>query len=284
MRTRVVWTHSPAFFEQILTKHVTIVGVGLLGASLALALRRTGLADTVVGIDRDAAALERALERGIIDSIGDAPGPTDLLVVALPVPFIAQTVRKWANHAKLIVDVGSVKSPVLEELADDVPTHYVPCHPMSGAESSGVDAAQEGLFAGNAVALTPIESTMASSIAKAQELWSKVSGSVHVMTPSEHDEIVAVTSHLPHLLAYTFALQVEPKHLPVTGNGFKDFTRIARSHPELWRSILWANRGPLLRELKRYQANLTQASDALSGADDASLASWLEVAAERKLR
>lgn len=271
------------FFET-----VCVVGTGLLGGSLALALKSNKLCGKVVGVDLDEQRLAQALALGIVDDTADAPVHADLVIVAVPGPAIADVVAASSALSPLILDVGSVKAPVVEELAQSasgLPAHFVPCHPMAGSEKSGPEAASATLFNGQTVILTPASTTSIDASGLVRSIWESTGAAVRVMSPDEHDAAVAVTSHLPHLLAFAFAGLVEPEHLPVTGPGFRDFTRIARSDPQVWQHILSFNRGHLLAMTDQYLDELTQARALLADADNAeAFAQWLRERASRSLR
>lgn len=274
---------SEPFFET-----VCVVGTGLLGGSLALALKSSGVCAHVVGVDLDSERLTAAKSLGIVDEFADAPVSADLTIVAVPGPAIADVVAAVAELSPLIVDVGSVKAPIVDALAQSasgVPAHFVPCHPMAGSEKSGPEAASASLFTGQTVVLTPTPTTSRDDLGLVQSLWEATGAAVRVMSPFDHDAAVAVTSHLPHLLAFAFAGLVEPEHLPVTGPGFRDFTRIARSDPQVWQHILSFNRDHLLAMTDRYLEDLSQARTLLADADNAdAFADWLRERASRSLR
>ncbi len=274
---------SEPFFET-----VCVVGTGLLGGSLALALKSNGLCANVVGVDLDEQRLALAKSLGVIDECADAPVKADLVIVAVPGPAIAEVVAAARELAPLIIDVGSVKAPVVHALAGDasgLPAHFVPCHPMAGSEKSGPEAASAKLFVGQTVILTPTAVTSIDAMSLVRSIWESTGAAVRVMSPDEHDAAVAVTSHLPHLLAFAFAGLVEPDHLPVTGPGFRDFTRIARSDPQVWQHILSFNRDHLLKMTDQYLNELAEARALLADEDNAdAFAQWLRERASRSLR
>lgn len=267
---------------------VCVVGTGLLGGSLALALKASQLCGRVVGVDLDDERLNEAKALSIIDASADAPVRADLVIVAVPGPAIAEVVAAVSDSSRLIIDVGSVKAPIVDALArsaEGVPPHFVPCHPMAGSEKSGPAAASATLFTGQTVILTPSASTSDEATATVRSIWESAGAAVREMSPDGHDTAVAVTSHLPHLLAFAFAGLVEPEHLPVTGPGFRDFTRIARSDPEVWQHILSFNRDHLLDMADNYLAELTKARALLADGDDPeAFAQWLRERANRSLR
>lgn len=260
---------------------VCIIGTGLLGGSVAAAMRSAGLGRRFLGLDLDAARVSEAIALRLVDAEVTDPTDCDLAVVAVPGPAIAGVVAAWSARAGLVIDVGSVKAPIAE--ATNSLTNFVPSHPMAGSERSGPEAARADLFEGQSVIVTPTAATTEAAVDAATGLWEALGAAVHRMSPADHDEAVSVTSHLPHLLAFVFAGLVEREHLPVTGPGFRDFTRIARSDPEVWSHILTYNRQRVLRQTDRYLELLTAAREHLA-ADDERFADWLAAQTQRPLR
>jgi prephenate dehydrogenase len=252
-------------------KTLAVIGVGLIGGSFALALRRAGAVSQVIGFDRDAAALERAAALGVIDtaggSISEAAESADLVVIAVPVRAIAPVLRDVASAMQpgaVITDVGSTKAQVVqmarEELRERFP-RFVPGHPIAGRETSGVDAALVDLFRGARVVLTPAPETAADALDLVRGAWEAVGGRVATMAAEEHDRIFAAVSHLPHLLSFALVSEIAGRDnaealFGFAAGGFRDFTRIAASSPEMWRDIALQNREALLAELDRYGAQL----------------------------
>jgi len=252
-------------------KRVAIVGVGLIGGSFAAALRRAGVVATLVGVDRNAEALERAAALGVIDtaaeSISDATAGADLVVVCVPVRAMAAVLHDVAlalDPAAVVTDVGSTKEDVVRtaraELRGLFP-RFVPGHPIAGREATGVEAATPDLFKGARVVLTPVEETAADAIELVRSCWEAAGGRVVLLDARAHDRIFASVSHLPHLLSFALVSEIasRPDAAELFGfaaGGFRDFTRIAASSPEMWRDIALANRAALLDELDRYGARL----------------------------
>jgi len=252
-------------------KRVAIVGVGLIGGSFAAALRRAGVVGTLVGVDRDAQALERAAALGVIDtaaeSVSDATAGADLVVVCVPVRAMAPVLHDVAlalDPAAVVTDVGSTKEDVTRtaraELRGLFP-RFVPGHPIAGREASGVEAATPELFKGARVVLAPVEETAADAIELVRSCWEAAGGRVALLDARAHDRIFASVSHLPHLLSFALVSEIasRPDAAELFGfaaGGFRDFTRIAASSPEMWRDIALANRAALLEELDRYGARL----------------------------
>ena len=261
-------------------KSLLLVGTGLIGGSFALAAKAKGLFDCVIGMDRNAQALEQARELGIVDATAQSiPANCAAVCVAVPVGGIAACVREAAAHAPLVFDVGSVKRPIVDALAP-VPAHFVPCHPIAGSERAGPAAAHAELFQGHTVALTPVADTDAAAIAAVRGLWEAIGASVVVESPSAHDDRLALLSHLPHLVAFAFMeVAGNTESLHGGGGGFRDFTRIAAADADVWADILHAN-APRLRPY------LDQLIEALRGfatePDSAALRQRISAAAEVK--
>jgi prephenate dehydrogenase len=252
-------------------KTLAIVGVGLIGGSFALALRRAGAVASVVGFDRDGIALERAAALGVIDttagSVSEAAKGADLVVVAVPVRAIGTVLHDVAlamETGAVVTDVGSTKGEVVrsarEELRERFP-RFVPGHPIAGRETSGVEAATAELFRGARVVLTPAPETAADALELVRGAWETVGGRVVTAQAEEHDRIFAAVSHLPHLLSFALVSGIAAREnaaelLGFAAGGFRDFTRIAASSPEMWRDIALQNRAALLEEIDRYGARL----------------------------
>ena len=251
--------------------HLVVAGVGLIGGSFALDLKKLGLVKRVTGVGRGRANLERALQRGIVDAVADnladAARDADLVLLAVPVgamPALFAELAPALPTGCLLTDAGSTKQDVIASaraaLGDRI-GQYVPGHPIAGAETSGAAAAREGLFKGKPLILTPLAENRAGDVERIEALWHACGAEVARMRADEHDRVFAAVSHLPHLAA--FALMEELAGRPqadtyfrYAGSGFRDFTRIAGSHPEMWRDIAVANRQALLAELDAYIAKL----------------------------
>ncbi len=252
-------------------KAVAIVGVGLIGGSFAMALRRAGAASTIVGVDRDHLALERATALGVIDtaaqSASEAARGADLVFVSVPVRQIASVLHDVSlclDPATVVTDAGSTKADVVrvarDELRERFP-QFVPGHPIAGRESSGVDAASAELFRGARVVLTPAEETRPEAVDLVRACWEAAGARVAQVPAHTHDQIFAAVSHLPHLLAFALVSEIAAREdsaelFAFAAGGFRDFTRIAGSSPEMWRDISLQNRDALLAELDRYGARL----------------------------
>lgn len=250
---------------------VVIFGVGLIGGSFARALKHAGAVRTVVGMGRSPASMARALALGIIDEIGGdmalALNGADLVLLAAPVAQTGAILASIAPHLQpgtIVTDAGSTKSDVVAAarvaLQDRV-AQFVPGHPIAGRETNGPDAAIIDLYRGKKVVLTPLVENSAADIEKVAAAWRACGAILHTLSPEEHDKVFAAVSHLPHLLA--FALVDDIANKPHAGllfqyaaSGFRDFTRIAGSSPEMWRDISLANQPALLAELDSYMAQL----------------------------
>jgi len=263
-------------------KKIVIFGVGLIGGSFALALRRAGAVHEVVGFGRSAATLQQARRLGILDRIGEDAtrevADADLVLLATPVGQMAELMARIAPHLgahTLVTDGGSTKSDVVAaaraNLADRI-AQFVPAHPIAGAEKSGAGAAQADLYQGRKVVLTPLPENSAESVARVRQTWELCGAAVSELTPQQHDAVFAAVSHLPHLLSFALVHDLAQRDnrellLSFAASGFRDFTRIAASSPEMWRDICMANREALLRELQSYIAELNQMSAALEAGD-----------------
>ena len=265
---------------------IVIFGVGLIGGSFARALKKAGAVRTVVGMDRSAASLARAQQLGIIDVVGDdvaaAIGGADLVLLAAPVAQAQAILSALAPHLQagtVVTDAGSTKSDVVaaarRALGDKV-AQFVPGHPIAGRETNGPEAAIDHLYVGKKFVLTPLAENAADDIERVAAAWRACGAVVHRLTPQEHDKVFAAVSHLPHLLAYALVDDIANKpHADLlfqyAASGFRDFTRIAGSSPEMWRDISLANQSALLTELDAYLAQLTALRAHLAAGDGAAL-------------
>jgi prephenate dehydrogenase len=263
-------------------KKLVIFGVGLIGGSVALALKKTKTPVTIVGVGRSAESLQTALDLGVIDAdtsdVAAAIKDADLVLIAAPVaqtPAILNAIKPHLKASTVITDAGSTKSDVLQcakDILGEQFNQFVGGHPIAGAEKSGVSAATADLYMNKNVVLTPTAETAPEAIALVKNLWQACGANVSEMTAATHDGIFAAVSHLPHLLAFALvddiASRVNAQQLfGFAASGFRDFTRIAGSHPEMWRDISLANRTALLNELDAYQAELARLHDLLERED-----------------
>lgn len=264
---------------------LAIVGVGLIGGSIGKAAKERGIAAHVVGIEAIPASAEWALENGLIDSVAsNVPDQADLIALCVPSDVVPEWVVALAGHPAPMFDVGSVKAPIVDAIAamQAVPAQFLPCHPISGSEKSGPQAADASLFDGCTVVITPLQQTATESQQTCTEFWQALGASVVCMSSQEHDAALAATSHLPHLLAFAFMGQVTDEHLPLTGGGFRDFTRIAAADPELWWRIMQLNRGALSEALDDYRQNLEALASAIQQGDTTNGLSLLRAAAAKR--
>jgi cyclohexadieny/prephenate dehydrogenase len=254
-------------------ERVAIIGIGLIGSSLARVLRRDGLAGEIVACARSAATRDKALELGIADRATDdaavAVAGADLVVLATPLSAyaaIAATIAPALRQGAIVTDVGSVKQAVIRDVLPLLPSgvHLVPGHPVAGTEHSGPEAGFAELFADRWCILTPPPQTDPAAVETITALWEKAGMRVAVMDPEHHDKVLAVTSHLPHLIAYTIvgtATDLEDslksEVIKFSASGFRDFTRIAASDPVMWRDIFLNNREAVLEILQRFSEDLS---------------------------
>ncbi len=265
-----------------LFKKIVIFGAGLIGGSFALALRKANAAGEVAGFGRSEATLQQAKQLGIIDRIGQdvaaEAGDADLILLATPVGQMAELMARIAPHLgahTLVTDGGSTKSDVVAAARANLGgriAQFVPAHPIAGAEKSGAGAAQADLYAGKKVVLTPLPENSKDAIARVRQAWELCGAVVSELTPQQHDAVFAAVSHLPHLLSFALVHDLAQRDnrdllLSFAASGFRDFTRIAASSPEMWRDICLANREALLQELQIYIAELNQMSVALAAGD-----------------
>jgi prephenate dehydrogenase len=267
-------------------QRLCVIGVGLIGGSLARALRAAGACGEIVGCGRDAQQLQKALALGVIDraetDIARAVQGADVVVVAVPVGAMSQVFQAMAQHLSpntIVTDVGSTKGDVVraaQNVFGAVPPTFVPGHPIAGTEQSGVEASFAELFRNRKVILTPAPTTHAWAVARVTWMWQQVGAQVTEMDPQHHDEILAASSHLPHVLAYTLVhtlagMRDSDEIFKYAAGGFRDFTRIASSDPQMWHDICLANRDALLTMLRRYSGELQQIAEALQHGDGAYL-------------
>jgi prephenate dehydrogenase len=263
--------HRPRQFETLV-----IVGVGLLGGSVALAAKHRGVAGRVIGVGRDMKRLEQARAAGIIDvvasSLAEAAAQADLLINALPVDLIAESVRAAAAACRpgtLITDVGSTKGQLCAALRNSLPSRvsFVGSHPLAGSEKQGWEAAQADLFDGRVCVVTPTESTSRDTVARLTDFWRALGMTVIEMSPEAHDQALAQTSHVPHVVASALALTLSDDYRDFAASGFADTTRIAASDPNVWIPILLANRDAVLQGLDDFSVLMNAFREALSSSD-----------------
>lgn len=279
-------------FEQL-----GLIGCGLMGGSFALAMKRAGLVKRVVGYSKSPSTTERARQMGVIDV--EAPSAllavsgADIVLLAVPVSATEATfkaIRHLVTPNTLIMDVGSTKRDVVDAarrvLRDQVGC-FVPAHPITGKEVSGVEHADVDLYTGKQVILTPIERTLTVHLNKAVAVWSALGCDVIQMSPQAHDAACAAVSHLPHLIAFALINSISGQaqganYLSLAGPGFRDFSRIAASDPKMWRDVLAANREELLAQSKIFQQSLQSLEKLIATGDGDGLEKLIEQASETR--
>ena len=270
-------------------ERVLIVGVGLLGGSLGMALLRRKLAAQVVGWGRRPEALQQALELGAISEVShDLPSAcagTDAVVICTPVQQVVQNAAEAAQYltpGAWITDVGSIKGSICSGLPAAVHPFFCGAHPLAGSEKSGVAFADAQLFQDRLTIVTPTDDTPADLADRVAKFWEQVGSQTLRMTPDEHDQAVARISHLPHLLASALAGVTPDGLLPLAASGWCDTTRVAAGNVELWRQIMCENRSPLLAAARKYRAALDEWIEALERGDDERLQHLLQTGKQQR--
>lgn len=279
-------------FEQL-----GLIGCGLMGGSFALALKRAGLVKRVVGYSKSPSTTERARLMGVIDV--EAPSAllavsgADIVLLAIPVSATEasfKAIRHLIGPNTLLMDVGSTKRDVVDAarrvLRENVGS-FVPCHPITGKEVSGVESADVDLYAGKQVIITPIERTLTAQLKKATDLWTALGCNVLTMSPHAHDAAYAAVSHLPHLIAFALINGITGQengkdYLSLAGPGFRDFSRIAASDSKMWRDILMANREELLEQSKMFQQTLQGLESLIASGNGDALETLIAKASETR--
>ena len=267
-------------------KKIAIFGVGLIGGSFALALKKSGAVGEVIGVGRRRETLVRAASLGIIDSytddIAQAVAGADLVLIAAPVAQTASLLQAMAPHLQpdtVVTDAGSTKTDVVlaARAALGSKIHqFVPGHPIAGREQNGPEAALSDLYVGKKIILTALPENPSAAVDRVTDAWQRCGALVHHLTAEEHDAVFAAVSHLPHVLAYALVADIAARPdaarlFQYAASGFRDFTRIAGSSPEMWRDIALANRTALLGELDAYMAQLNQIRTLLDHGDGPAL-------------
>jgi cyclohexadieny/prephenate dehydrogenase len=262
-----------------LFERLTLVGIGLIGSSLARAARELNLARIIVAVDRDEGAQARVLELGIADEVtGDVAigvAGADHVILCVPVGVCGAVAAAMAPGLKagaIISDVGSVKGSVVAQMQPHLPdnVHFIPAHPVAGTENSGPDAGFSSLFAKRWCILTPPEGASDEALATVRAYWEAMGAIVEVMTPDHHDRVLAITSHLPHLIAYNIVgtandleAVTQSEVIKFSAGGFRDFTRIAASDPTMWRDVFLHNKEAVLEMLGRFNEDLSALARAI---------------------
>ncbi|GAA5786481.1 hypothetical protein YWS52_28050 [Chitiniphilus shinanonensis] len=281
-----------------MVRKLVLLGTGLIGGSFALALKRMRQVEHVVGVGRNLANLERALELDVIDSAcqdaAQAVEGADLVLIATPVGQMGRLMRAIAPVLApdcLVTDAGSTKGDVVALFREHLGTRLAQCvpgHPIAGSDLSGAAAARYGLYEGRRVVLTPLPETAPDAVARLEALWRLCGAEVYRMTPAQHDSIFAAVSHVPHLVAFSYMNALLERDnidacLDFAATGFRDFTRIAGSHPDMWRDIALANNRPILDDLRRNVAQLQALIGLIERGDAAALTGFIERASRARV-
>lgn len=276
-----------------LFERVTIVGVGLIGGSLGMAMREKGLCRCVVGVGHRRASMDRALDAGAVDEatldVAEGVRDADLVVLATAVGLITELAEKAAPHLKagcVVSDVGSTKSEIVRRLEGVLPegVHFVGAHPIAGSEKRGIDAARADLFEGAACVLTPTRVTDPDAARRLADLWSAVGAVVSALPPDEHDAILARTSHLPHLAAVTLIRMLRESDMSFVGTGLRDTTRVASGDADIWCDILLTNREAVLQAMTDCVDRMSELRRAIEAGDREELSLLLVAACGRRGR
>jgi cyclohexadieny/prephenate dehydrogenase len=270
-----------------LFRRVALIGFGLIGGSIARAARLQGLAGEIVTTARSAKTRARVKELGVVDRVvesnAEAVQDSDLVILCIPVGACGAVAEEIAPHlmaGAIISDVGSVKGAVVRDMAPHLPAavHFIPAHPVAGTEHSGPDAGFAELFIDRWCILTPPEGVDADAIEKLRAFWAGLGARVEIMTPDHHDMVLAITSHLPHLIAYTIVGTAdelegvtESEVLKFSAGGFRDFTRIAASDPTMWRDVFLTNKDAVLEMLGTFNEDLSKLTRAIRRGDGEAL-------------
>jgi prephenate dehydrogenase len=254
-------------------KTLVVVGVGLIGGSIGLSARRGETVPRIIGVDPDQPSLERARSIGAIDEattdLAAAATQADVMVVCTPVDRIASQLRSAIPHCRpgtLLTDVGSTKASIVAAVEPAIVPgiRFVGAHPLAGAEKRGVEHSRAGLFDGRVTILTPTERTPAADLEVARRFWQSLRSEIRILDPLEHDRILSLTSHLPHLVAAALVGLLDPSLFDFAAGGLRDTTRIAAGDPHLWSAIFSDNRRAILLALKRLRTKLDEFEDALA--------------------
>ena len=255
---------------------ITIIGVGLIGGSLAKAIKENNLAKVVFGYGRDLNRLEKAKKANVIDqfstNLKDAINDSDIVIIATPVGSFKEIlieIKPFLTSKIVISDVGSTKTniaSIVSQTLGDYSNYFIPAHPIAGKEKSGFEASESNLFNNRKVIITPLETSSPDSINLIQKMWEGTGGDVDFMSPESHDELLGMTSHLPHMLAFSlvnYLISKNPSASIYAAGGFKDFSRIASGDAVMWRDICIQNKDQIISHIKGYQKTLNSLVDAI---------------------
>ncbi len=270
-------------------KKVVIFGTGLIGGSLGLAIKRKHLAKQVIGFSRHKKNAKLAIEIGAIDRIGVSlkeAQDADLVILATPINSIMEIALKIVKNLRkdcIVMDVGSTKEKIVSRLSTLIP-NFVGCHPLAGSEKQGVLNARGNIFTGSICIITPIAKTKKNILNKIKLLWAKLGTQVIILGPARHDQILAFTSHLPHIIAFSLIGSMPDKFLNISSSGLRDATRISGSDALLWSEIFLSNQKNLLASISSFQVELTALKLALKNGDIKRLRKILSAAKEKRER
>jgi cyclohexadieny/prephenate dehydrogenase len=276
--------------ERLSFQTIGIVGCGLIGCSIAAALKSRGFPGRIVGCGRPGPNLQTAISRKLVDSaesdLAQAVAACELIVVCTPVDRMVEDIRTAALSARagtLITDAGSVKQSVCGSVGN-LPANvtFIGSHPIAGSEKQGCQHADARLFDGRVCVLTPLPTTSRAEISRLRDFWRALGMSVVEMTPEAHDRVLAQTSHVPHAVAAALAASLDPENRLLTAGGFQDTTRIAAGDPQLWSAILLANAGEVTAGLRAVSERLSELAGAIQSQDKNRLAQLLTVAKQRR--
>jgi cyclohexadieny/prephenate dehydrogenase len=268
-------------------QRVALIGFGLIGGSIARGARAQGLAGEIVTTAHSSKTRARVAELGIVDRVvetnAEAVKDADLVILCIPVGACGPVAAEIAPHLKkgaIVSDVGSVKGAIVRDMGPHIPdgVHFVPAHPVAGTEHSGPDSGFAELFINRWCILTPPEGADASAVDRLREFWAALGAKVEIMTPDHHDLVLAITSHLPHLIAYTIvgtadelAQVTSSEVIKFSAGGFRDFTRIAASDPTMWRDVFLSNKDAVLEMLGTFNEDLAKLTRAIRRGDGEAL-------------
>jgi cyclohexadieny/prephenate dehydrogenase len=266
---------------------IALIGFGLIGGSIARAARAQGLAKEIVATAHSAKTRARVSELGVVDSVvetnAEAVKDADLVILCIPVGACGPVAQEIARHLKpgaIVSDVGSVKGAIVRDMAPHLPSgvHFVPAHPVAGTEHSGPDSGFAELFINRWCILTPPDGTDPNAVERLRAFWAALGAKVEIMTPEHHDMVLAITSHLPHLIAYTIVGTADELEgvtqsevLKFSAGGFRDFTRIAASDPTMWRDVFLTNKDAVLEMLGTFNEDLSKLTRAIRRGDGEAL-------------
>ena len=263
-------------------KKLAVFGVGLIGGSLAMALRKSNACEKIVGCSRSAQHLQRAVQLGVIDEFTldpvEAVTDADIILLAVPLGAMQPLLKKIADHLSpgaVVTDAGSSKASVVAAAKNafgEVPEFFVPGHPIAGREKSGVEAALADLYVDHKVILTPLANTSPTAVERVTKMWQAAGAKVQTLGVEQHDKVLAATSHLPHVVAYSLVETVSKTDcvdqiFEYAAGGFRDSSRVASSDPVMWRDVCLENRAAILDSVAEFQANLAELKTLIENAD-----------------